>query len=352
MMGLFLLGILPCYTPLQPAAHQAWLTGQHTNVRGRATTPRLVAIPPFDKPVCDMSNGELRKALSDFGVNRIDRIKFWFTRLTGKRFLATRKHELIQAGISLEGAGLMAELVEAVSTKGAPPSPCPPARTMLPRPRPRVMSPPAEIIVEGDTVTLSNPQKFDSMLRLAGAMGLEELSEKGDPSARLCNDLGMLTSGSEYIYAYAKTGSKWAKLEGAVTTHQGTLNRITDLHERDVSHGTPPINPRASATLNVLSCPWSQAAAALETQLEEKYGASVVYKLDKAMFTAPARKPAPGVQTNKKPQGSVPDGAFLVAVDDAQIEIVYVLEAKFDGDVRSSALPPQTSICRAPSRAF
>ena len=190
------------------------------------------------------------------------------------------------------------------------------------------------------------------MLRSAGAQGFYELSEKGDPSARLCNDLGMLTSGSEYIYAYAKTGSKWAKLEGAVTTHQGTLNRITDLHERDVSHGTPPINPRASATLNVLSCPWSQAAAALETQLEEKYGASVVYKLDKAMFTAPARKPAPGVQTNKKPQGSVPDGAFLVAVDDAQIEIVYVLEAKFDGDVRSSALPPQTSICRAPSRAF
>jgi hypothetical protein len=125
MMGLFLLGILPCYTPLQPAAHQAWLTGQHTNVRGRATTPRLVAIPPFDKPVCDMSNGELRKALSDFGVNRIDRIKFWFTRLTGKDLLATRKHELIQAGISLRGAGLMVELVEAVSTKGAPP---PPAR--------------------------------------------------------------------------------------------------------------------------------------------------------------------------------------------------------------------------------
>jgi len=228
-----------------------------------------------------MSNGELRKALSDFGVNRIDRIKFWFTRLTGKDLLATRKHELIQAGISLRGAGLMVELVEAVSTK--------------------------EIIVEGETVTLSNPQKFDSMLRSAGAKGFYELSEKGDPSARLCNDLGMLTSGSEYIYAYAKTGSKWAKLEGALTTHQGTLNRITDLRERD-------------------------AAAALETQLEEKYGASVVYKLDKAMLTAPARKPAPGVQTNKKPQGSVPDGAFLVAVDDAQIEIVYVLEAKFDGD--------------------
>ena len=100
----------------------------------------------------------------------------------------------------------------------------------------------------------------------------------------------------------------------------------------------------------MLSCPWSQAAAALETQLEEKYGASVVFKLEKAMLTAPARKPASGVQTNKKPQGSVPDGAFLVKVDDAQI--VYVLEAKFDGDVRSSALPPQTSICRAPSRAF
>ena len=349
-MGLFLLGILPCYTPLQPAAPQAWLTGQHTDVRGRATNPRLVALPPFEKPVCDMSNGELRKALSDFGVDRIDRIKFWFTRLTGKQFLATSKHELIQAGISLQGAGHMEELVEAVMTKGAPPSPCPPARTMLPRPRPRVMSPPAVIIVEGKTFTLSNPQKFDSMLRTAGALGLKELWEKGDPSARLCNDLGMLTSGSEYIYAYAETGSKWAKLEGGLTTHQGTLDRITELCERDVSHGTPPINPRASATLNVLSCPWSQAAAALETQLEEKYGASVVFKLEKAMLTAPARKPASGVQTNKKPQGSVPDGAFLVKVDDAQI--VYVLEAKFDGDVRSSALPPQTSICRAPSRAF
>ena len=162
-MGLFLLGILPCYTPLQPAAPQAWLTGQHTHVRGRATNPRLVAapereevtwasfgkysvpdharrneksLPPFEKPVCDMSNGELRKVLSKFGVNRIDRIKFWFTRLTGKRFLATRQHVLLQAGISPEGAGLMVELAEAVITKGAlPPSRCPPARTMFPRPR-------------------------------------------------------------------------------------------------------------------------------------------------------------------------------------------------------------------------
>ena len=110
-MGLFLLGIFPCYTPLQPAAPQAWLTGQHTDVRGRATNPRLVALPPFEKPVCDMSNGELRKVFSDFGVNRIDRIKFWWTGLTGKRFLATRKHVLLQAGISPQGAALMVELV-------------------------------------------------------------------------------------------------------------------------------------------------------------------------------------------------------------------------------------------------
>ena len=96
--------------------------------------------------------------------------------------------------------------------------------------------------------------------------------------------------------------------------------------------------------------PWSQAGAALETQLEEKYGASAVVKIPNAKLTAPARKPKSGVQTNKKPQGSVPDGAFSVAVGDAQK--VYVLEAKFDGDVRSSALPPQTSICRTPSHAF
>ena len=31
-------------------------------------------------------------------------------------------------------------------------------------------------------------------------------------------------------------GSVWAELEGARTTHQGTPNRITDLHEKDVSH--------------------------------------------------------------------------------------------------------------------
>ena len=88
------------------------------------------------------------------------------------------------------------------------------------------MSPPAEIIVEGKTVTLPNPQKFDSTLRSAGALGFCELSEKGNPSARVCNDLGMLTSGSEYIY--------WR-------------------NHGNVSHGTPPINPRAPATLNVLS---------------------------------------------------------------------------------------------------
>ena len=52
-----------------------------------------------------------------------------------------------------------------------------------------------------------------------------------------------------------------------------------------------------------------------------------------------------GVQTEKK-QWSVPDGAFLVKVNDAQI--VYVFRA----NVRSSVLPPQTSTCRAPSRAF
>ena len=75
-----------------------------------------------------------------------------------------------------------------------------------------------------------------------------------------------------------------------------------------------------------------------------RYGASVIFRLETAMLMAPARKPAPGVQTNKEPQGPVPDGAFLVKVNDAQI--VYVLEA----NVRSSVLPPQTSTCRTPSR--
>ena len=98
------------------------------------------------------------------------------------------------------------------------------------------------------------------------------------------------------------------------------------------------------------SCPCSQAAEALETQLEKKYGASAVLKQPNTKLAAPAREPASGVQTNKKPQKSVPDGAFLVSVDGAQM--VYVLEAKFYGDVRTSALPPQTSICRTPSHAF
>lgn len=187
---------------------------------------------------------------------------------------------------------------------------------------------------------MPNPQEFNSVLTANGASGLKKI---GDPSAMVCNDLGMLTADSDYTFVYGK-GSVWAELEGARTTHQGTPNRITDLHEKDVSHGTPPINPRASATLNVPSCPWSQAAAALETQLEEKYGGIAVTKLPNAELTAPARMPASGVQTNRKPQGSVPDGAFLVTLADAQM--VYVLEAKFDGDVRSSALPPQTSICR------
>lgn len=133
-MGLFLLGIFPCYTPLQPAAPQAWLTGRHIDVRGRATNPRLVALPPFEKPVCDMSNGELRKVFSDFGVNRIDRIKFWFTGLTGKNFLATRKHVLLQAGISPGGAALMVNLVEVVITKGAPPLPLPACKDDAPSP--------------------------------------------------------------------------------------------------------------------------------------------------------------------------------------------------------------------------
>ena len=102
--------------------------------------------------------------------------------------------------------------------------------------------------------------------------------------------------------------------------------------------------------MNVPSCPCSQAAEALETQLEKKYGASAVLKQPNTKLAAPAREPASGVQTNKKPQKSVPDGAFLVSVDGAQM--VYVLEAKFYGDVRTSALPPQTSICRTPSHAF
>ena len=95
-----LLAILPCFTALQPAAHRARLPVQHTDVRKRVTPLRAVALPPFDKPVCDMTNVELRKALSLLGVDRLDRMKFWLTGLTGKWFLATRKHELIQAGIS------------------------------------------------------------------------------------------------------------------------------------------------------------------------------------------------------------------------------------------------------------
>ena len=97
------------------------------------------------------------------------------------------------------------------------------------------MSPPAVVIVEGETFTLPNPQEFNSVLRANGASGLKK---KGDPSAMVYTNLGMLTSGSNYTYAYGK-GSAWAKLEGARATHQGTLNRITDLHEKDVSHGTP-----------------------------------------------------------------------------------------------------------------
>ena len=136
----------------------------------------------------------------------------------------------------------------------------------------------------------------------------------------MCNDLGMLTSGREYIY--------W-RTRG------------------NVSHGAPPINSRAPATLDVLSCPWPQAAAALETQLVKRYGASVIFRLERAMLVTSARKPVPGAQTTyNKPQWSVPDGAFLVKVNGAQI--VYVLKA----NVRSSVLPPQTSTCRTPSRAF
>jgi len=239
------------------------------------TTLCAVAFPPFDKPVCKHGNVELRKALTLLGVDRLDRMKFWLTGLTGETFLTTRKHELIQAGISLGGAARMAGLVEEVMTK--------------------------VVIVEGETFTLPNPQEFKSMLTAHGASGLKK---KGDPSAMVYNGLGMLTPGSDYTYAYGK-GYVWAKLEGARATHQGTLNRITDLHEKD-------------------------AAAALETQLEEKYGESVVFKLPNARLMAPARMPASGVQTNRKPQGSVPDGAFLVTLADAQM--VYVLEAKFDGD--------------------
>jgi hypothetical protein len=127
MLLSLLLAILPCFTALQPAAHRARLPVQHTDVRKRVTPLRAVALPPFDKPVCDMTNVELRKALSLLGVDRLDRMKFWLTGLTGKWFLATRKHELIQAGISPQGAARMAELIEEVMTKGAPPPPPLPA---------------------------------------------------------------------------------------------------------------------------------------------------------------------------------------------------------------------------------
>ena len=97
------------------------------------------------------------------------------------------------------------------------------------------MSSPAVVIVEGETFTLPNPQEFKSMLTAHGASGLKK---KGDPSAMVYNGLGMLTPGSDYTYAYGK-GSVWAKLEGARKTHQGTLDRLTDFCEKDVSHGTP-----------------------------------------------------------------------------------------------------------------
>ena len=111
---MLLLATLPCFTALQPAAHQARLPGHHTDVRKRVTTLCAVALPPFDKPVCNMNNVELRKALTLLGVDRLDRMKIWLTGLTGETFLATRKHELIQAGISLGGAARMAGLVEEV----------------------------------------------------------------------------------------------------------------------------------------------------------------------------------------------------------------------------------------------
>lgn len=68
------------------------------------------------------------------------------------------------------------------------------------------MSSPAVVIVEGETFTLPNPQEFKSMLTAHGASGLKK---KGDPSAMVYNGLGMLTSGSDYTYAYGK-GSVWA----------------------------------------------------------------------------------------------------------------------------------------------
>lgn len=139
------------------------------------------------------------------------------------------------------------------------------------------------------------------MLTTEGASALKEI---GDPSVTACNHLGMLTPGSDYTFVHGG-GSKWAKLEGARKTHQGTLDRLTDFCEKD-------------------------AAEALETQLEKKYGASAVLKQPNTKLAAPAREPASGVQTNKKPQKSVPDGAFLVSVDGAQM--VYVLEANFYGD--------------------
>jgi len=79
---------------------------------------------------------------------------------------------------------------------------------------------------------MPNPQEFNSVLTANGASGLKKI---GDPSAMVCNDLGMLTADSDYTFVYGK-GSVWAELEGARTTHQGTPNRITDLHEKDVSH--------------------------------------------------------------------------------------------------------------------
>lgn len=73
------------------------------------------------------------------------------------------------------------------------------------------------------------------MLTTEGASALKEI---GDPSVTACSHLGMLTPGSDYTFVHGG-GSKWAKLEGARKTHQGTLDRLTDFCEKDVSHGTP-----------------------------------------------------------------------------------------------------------------
>ena len=125
---------------LRPAVHQARLPGQSIGVGARAIAVRAIALPPSTKPVREMTSAELVKTLFLLDVGWRDCLRVRLSGLTGRQLLTTRTHELTQAGVSLGAAKFMEKLVEQIVSKGASP-PTPPARTMLPRPRPRVVSP-------------------------------------------------------------------------------------------------------------------------------------------------------------------------------------------------------------------